>query len=183
MLAGAGRAFFVWAGRGVMTGVFPPLDAAPPVSALTPKLTTEPAMQLLPVNARVSASPSTPLVGVIEVSVGTGMLTVKVCAVVVPPPGAGVVTNTLTLPAMAISAAVIAAVSCLSLTNVVVFATPLKFTTDVVTKFPPFTVSAKPAPPTVALEGEKLVTDGTPALSFNANAAGVAAPDTAAFTV
>jgi len=57
-------------------------------------------------------------------------------------------------PAVAISAAVIAAVNWLALLNVVVLATPLKFTTDVEMKFVPFTVRVNAEPPAVTLAGE-----------------------------
>ena len=73
---------------------------------------------------------------------------------------AGFVTVTVAVPAVAISAAVIAAVNCVALTNVVVLAAPLNFTTDVDTKPVPFTVSVKAAPPAVALVGESEVTVG-----------------------
>ena len=58
-----------------------------------------------------------------------------------PPPGAGFVTVIEGVPAVAISAAVIAAVTCPPLANVVTLGLPLKFTTEVETKFVPFTIS------------------------------------------
>ena len=69
-------------------------------------------------------------------------------------------TVTFAVPAVAISAAVIAAVNCVALTNVVVLAAPLNFTTDVDTKPVPFTVRVKAAPPAVALVGEREVSVG-----------------------
>jgi hypothetical protein len=51
------------------------------------------------------------VLGEIEVSVGTGLLIVSVFAPDVPPPGVGVKTVTETVPAAAISAALICAVS------------------------------------------------------------------------
>ena len=77
-----------------------------------------------------------------------------------PPPGAGFVTATLAVPAVAISAAAIAAVSWVALTNVVVFDTPLKVTADVATNPVPFTVRVNAAPPAVALVGEIEATVG-----------------------
>ena len=71
-----------------------------------------------------------------------------------PPPGAGFVTVTLAVPAVAISAASIAAVTCVVLMNVVVLAVPLNFTTEVDTNPVPLTVSVNAAPPAVALVGE-----------------------------
>ena len=99
--------------------------------------------------------------GAIEVSVGaeTGLI-VNDRLPEVPPPGAGFVTVTVAVPAVAISAAVIAAVNCVAFTNVVVLAAPLNFTTDVDTKPVPFTVRVKAAPPAVALVGEREVTVG-----------------------
>ena len=70
------------------------------------------------------------LFGESDVIAGTGLFTVNGEVADVPPPGAGLVTVTLNVPAAAMSAAVIAAVTCVALTNVVVFAVPLKFTTD-----------------------------------------------------
>lgn len=52
------------------------------------------------------------------------------------------------------SDAVIAAVNCVALWNVVVFTTPPNFTTDPETKPVPFTVRVKAAPPAVVLDGE-----------------------------
>lgn len=66
--------------------------------------------------------------------------------------GLGFVTVTLAVPAEPTSLAGIAAVSCVALTNVVgsPFGVPpptMKLITDVETKFVPFTVSVKAAPP------------------------------------
>ena len=67
------------------------------------KFTTEPFTKLLPFTVSVKPAPLTAaLVGEIVVMVGAGLLllTVKVCAPVVPPPGVGFVTVTLTGPAV-----------------------------------------------------------------------------------
>ena len=77
-----------------------------------------------------------------------------------PPPGAGFVTVTVTLPAVATSLAGIAAESLLALTKVVGSALPLKFTTDLASKFAPLTVRVKAAPP-AAWVLSKLDTAGT----------------------
>ena len=69
-------------------------------------------------------------------------------------------TVTVAVPAVAISAAVMAAVNCVALTNVVVLAAPLNFTTDVDTKPVPLTVSVKAAPPAVAPVGDREVAVG-----------------------
>src|SRR4029077_5172001 len=85
---------------------------------------------------------------------------VNVFAPDVPPPGPGFVTVTWIVPAVAMSAAEIAAVNWVLLENVVVRGDPFQFTTEVVMKPEPFTVSVKPGPPAVALLGEMEVTFG-----------------------
>ena len=65
----------------------------------------------------------------------------------VPPPGGGFVTVTFALPAVATSLAGTAAEIWVALTNVVVSTLPLKLTTDFASKFVPFIVSVKAAPP------------------------------------
>ena len=79
----------------------------------------------------------------------------------VPPPGAGVTTVTGALPAVTMSLAGIAAVSCPAFTNVVVRAAPFQRTSEVPTKLLPFTVSVKPAPPAAVLVGASDVRTGT----------------------
>jgi hypothetical protein len=72
-----------------------------------------------------------------------------------------VVTPTLAVPPEAISAALIVAVSCVELTNVVVLAEPFQVTVErPLMKFVPFTVMVKPAPPAVADDGEMVVVVG-----------------------
>ena len=73
--------------------------------------------------------------------------TVKGNAGEVPPPGAGFVTVRFMLPAIATSLAGIVADSFVALMNVVVSGLPLKLTTELASKFAPFIVSAKAAPP------------------------------------
>jgi hypothetical protein len=142
-----------WAAGIVMVIVVPPFDAVPPVSPLPPKFTIDPAMKPVPVKVMFTDWPATPLVGLMEVSVGAGfgwLAMVNTKFVVVPPPGAGFVTVTFTPPTAEMSEESIEAVSFVALTNVVVLAAPLKFTTEVGTKLVPLTVSVKPAPPAVA---------------------------------
>jgi hypothetical protein len=132
------------------------------VLALPLNFTAEVDTKPVPFTVRVNAAP--PAVapfGDSEVIVGAGLLIVKVCAPEVPPPGAGLVTVTFTGPAVAMSAAVIEAVTCVALTNVVVLAAPLKFTAEEALKFVPFTVSVNAAPPAIALVGEIEVVVGT----------------------
>jgi hypothetical protein len=68
---------------------------------LLPKLTVELATNPDPVSTREeTAWPTIPEVGETAVTTGGGLLIVKVCARLVPPPGAGFVTVTLTGPAV-----------------------------------------------------------------------------------
>ena len=78
---------------------------------------------------------------------------VKVRALDTAPPGFCTVTEA--LPAAAISAAGIAAVSWVALTKVVVRFAPFQRTTEPLTKLLPFTVSVKAGPPPAALLGER----------------------------
>ena len=126
------------------------------------KFTTELERNPVPFTVSVNpAPPARPLVGESVVTVGNGLLIVNVAAADVPPPGAGFVTVIETVPAVAISAAVIAAVTCPPLTKVVVRGEPLKFTTDVEIRFVPFTIRENAAPPAVAEFGTNEVIVGT----------------------
>src|SRR5260370_3680020 len=73
--------------------------------------------------------------------------TVKTNGPLAPPPGAGFVTVTFTMPEVATSLAGTVAVTCVVLTRVVVSALLLKLITDVETKFVPVTISINGAPP------------------------------------
>src|SRR3989338_8611133 len=86
---------------------------------------------------------------------------VKVSAVEVPPPGVALNTVTKADPALAMSAARMAAASCPPLTKGVGGLGTSQRTTEPVTKFEPFTVSVKAAPPALALVGESELTAGT----------------------
>ena len=132
------------------------------IAGLNPKLTVAPATKPVPVRVKVKAAPPIAAeAGAIEVSVGPETaLIVNDRLPDAPPPGAGLVTATVAVPAVAISAAVMAAVNCVALTNVVVLAAALNFTTDVETKPVPLTVRVKAAPPAVALVGEREVAVG-----------------------
>ena len=136
---------------------------------MDPKFTVAPVTKPAPVRVSVKAAPLTVAVaGAIELSVGPETaLIVNDRLPDVPPPGAGFVTVTVAVPAVAISAAVIAAVNCVARTKVVVLAAPLNFTTDVDTKPVPFTVRVKAAPPAVALAGEREVSVGAGLLMVN----------------
>ena len=76
------------------------------------KRTTELETKFVPLTVIVnSASPAVFEVGDIEVVVGTGLLTVKVWAFEVPPPGVGLKTVILNVPAVVRSLVKIVAVS------------------------------------------------------------------------
>jgi hypothetical protein len=79
----------------------------------------------------------------------------------VPPPGAGLTTVTATVPAFATSLAEMDAVNCVLLTNLVVRVEPFHCTAETETKFEPFTVKVKAAPPAVALDGDIELIEGT----------------------
>ena len=132
------------------------------IAGLDPKFTVAPLAKPVPVMVSVNAAPLTVAeAGAIELSVGPETaLIVNDRLPEVPPPGAGLVTVTVAVPAVAISAAVIATVNCVVLANVVVLEAPLNFTTDVDTKPVPLTVRVKAAPPAVALAGEREVAVG-----------------------
>jgi len=128
--------------------------------------TTElPLTNPVPVTVRVKAAPpAVPLAGASNVIVGAGLfarLMVNARFPDVPPPGVGLNTVTCAVPAAMISAAVIAAFSCVALTNVVVRLVPFQFTTELPLTNPlPFTVKVKAAPPGVALVGASVVIVG-----------------------
>lgn len=86
---------------------------------------------------------------------------VRFTAPVVPPPGVGVTTVIAAVPPAAISAAVIAAVSWVALTNVVTRGLPLIFATDELMKLVPVSVSVNAAPPELTVAGEIEVSVGT----------------------
>ena len=87
-----------------------------------PKLTVAPVTKLVPLIVSVNAvEPDAVPVGDNVVIVGTGLFTWKLTTFVeVPPPSAGFVTVTRSVPDAAMSVAKIAAVTCVLLTNVVV---------------------------------------------------------------
>src|SRR5258705_402255 len=85
---------------------------------------------------------------------GTGFAIVNVTFPELPPPGAGVNTDTCAVPAVVTSAAGIDACSCVPLTNVVARLPPFQRTTDESTKPLPFTVTVNAEAPAVTLDGD-----------------------------
>lgn len=115
------------------------------------KFTFDPFTKLAPFTVSVNPEPpSAALAGEIVVIDGAGLLTVKLCAPVVPPPGVGFVTVTFREPAATSWPAGIAIVSVLPPfeTTPPVLALPPKFTTEDEIKFVPFRVSETPWPST-----------------------------------
>jgi hypothetical protein len=79
-----------------------------------------------------------------------------------PPPGLGLLTVTVAVPADATSAAAIDAVNCELVTNVVARGLPFQFTTEPETKPVPFTVSGNAGLPGTTVVGTKgWFTNGT----------------------
>src|SRR5207302_863087 len=129
--------------------------------------TVLPATKPVPVAVSVKAAPPTAaLDGARLVSAGAGLpfLTVSAADALEA------------VPVAVMSAAGIAAVSCVALTKVVVRAAPFHCTVLPATKPLPVAVSVKAAPPTVALDGARLVRTGAglPLLTVTATAALVA---------
>src|SRR5882672_4353831 len=125
--------------------------------------TTDEPTKLLPVTVTVNAAPpAAAVLGDRELSVGLGFgaVIVNVCGLDVPPPGAGVKTVTEAVPAVAMSAAVICAVSCVLLPNVVVRWLPFHCTREEPMKLLPVTVSVKAASPATAVFGARELSVG-----------------------
>jgi len=138
-------------------------------------------VQLLPLTvSKMAGVPAVALDGLKLLIAGTGLagtgLMVNTAAVDVPPPGAGLTTVTLAVPAAAMSAAKIAAVTRVAETKLVVRTAPFQFTVELLTKLLPLTVSVVAAPPAVALDGLKLLIAGTGLLMVNVAALDVPPP-------
>ena len=130
---------------------------------MLPKWTVAPLTKLLPLIVRAKAAPPTvALVGERVLVVGTGLLIVKVSGLDSPPLGSGSKTVTAKLPAAAISVAFIVVLSCVASTKVVVLSRPSTRITKPSTKPAPLTARLNPAPPAIALDGERLLTLGAP---------------------
>jgi hypothetical protein len=126
------------------------------------KLTAEVLKKPVPMIVRVCApAPTRTELGEREVMAGTGFPTVKVTTFDVPPPGAGFVTETGNVPAVATSVLVREIVSWVLLTKVVVRLEPLKLTDEVLKKPVPLIVSVCAPAPTRTELGKREVMAGT----------------------
>src|SRR5712691_8362469 len=92
---------------------------------------------------------------------------VKVSGADSPPLSFGSKTVSEKLPAATISVASIAVFNCVESTNAVVLSRPLTRITKPLTNPVPLTVRLNPAPPAIALEGERLLTLGAMAVKAN----------------
>ena len=113
-------------------------------------LATEDGIKFVPLTVMVKPeSPTNLEVGEMLVVVGTGFkaVTVNVCAFDVPPPGAGLKTVILNVPALVRSLVGIVTLSSVESTNVVVRSEPLNLATEDGIKFVPLTVIVKPELP------------------------------------
>ena len=152
----------------------------------TAKLMTELDTKFVTVTVRVNAAPPGTWVWPPEFTVeivGTGLLTLKVSWLEGPTVGVGLITVTLNVPAVEMSAAVIAAVSCVALTNVVVRLAPLNWTAAPLTNPVPMTVRANAAPPTFALVGDSEARTGAGLLMVKGEAVEVPPPGAGLVTV
>jgi hypothetical protein len=117
--------------------------------------TTAPTTKFDPFTASVNAGPpATTLDGLRDEIVGGGRKTLNAMLVELPPPGAGFIAETRNIPAVEMSAAEMAAVSCVELTNVVGLAVAPNKILAPLTKFVPFTLSVKLPPPICSDVGE-----------------------------
>jgi hypothetical protein len=126
-------------------------------------LTIESLMKPDPLTVRVKeVPPAATVVGTRLLSAGSGLgaVTVKVAPFEISPPGAGLATVTLKVPAVARSAAPMLAVSLLALTNVVARTIPFHRICDPATKLAPLTVRVKAALFWGADAGERLRISG-----------------------
>ena len=115
--------------------------------------TKAPFTKFEPLAVSVKAGPpAVALLGEMLVRDGGGLVTVKVTAADVPPPGVFTVTES--EPGVLESAAGKVAVNCVALTKVVLRFTPFTWTTDVLTKFEPVAVKVTGPLPATALVGE-----------------------------
>ena len=123
--------------------------------------TTELLLKFVPVTVRVKLPlPAVRVVGLMVLSVGAGLLTVKLTAFELPPPGVGLKMVISKVPPLATSAAVICAVASVLSTTLVVRLLPLNLTVAPLTKLVPVTVRVKAPLPAVVVVGLMLLSVG-----------------------
>ena len=127
---------------------------------------TELPMKFVPFTVKVNTgAPAVTLAGESEVMAGTGLveteLMVNTDTFDVPPPGVGLNTVILAVPATATNVALTDAVNCVALTKVVTNAVPFQLMTEPLIKFVPVMVSVNAGSPAVTLAGEMEDTTGT----------------------
>jgi hypothetical protein len=125
-------------------------------------LTLDDGTKPVPITESVNAPPrALTETGFNAVIVGSGLATVKVLELDVPPPGVGLLTVTLTVAAVARSEAEMIAVKRVDETKVVGRDVPPHRTADDGTKPLPSTVIERSAPPAVAVVGLMLTNTGS----------------------
>lgn len=129
-----------------------------------------------PVTASDTPVPTKTVVGLADVAVGAGLLIVNAKFEEVPPPGAGLMTETWAVPPLATSAAVMAACTCVPVTYVVVRADPFHCTTDVERKPVPVRVMDPPLLPATKVLGFAVVNAGVGLLVVNVRTEDVPPP-------
>ena len=115
--------------------------------------------------------------------VGTGLVMVKVWLPEVPPPGVGLTTVTLAVPAVATSLAKIVAVSCVAETKEVALGDPFQLTVDEASKPVPLAVRVNWALPAVVEVGDIEVRVGLAWVTVNVCALEVPPPGVGFTTV
>jgi hypothetical protein len=126
--------------------------------------------KFVPVTVRVNAPPPAMAEFVLkDAIVGAGLLVVNANPLDVPPPGVGLDTVTIAVPAVAMSAAVIAACRLVLETNLVVRAVPFHCTVEGDMKFVPVTVSVNAPPPAMVEFALKDVIVGAGSVIVNGN--------------
>jgi hypothetical protein len=154
------------------------------VSAALPHRTVEVDTKPLPVTVSVKPlAPNVTLDGDKAPATGTGLSTVKSNAFDVPPPGAGLTTFTDAVPPAATSAELIAAVTSVPLTKVVVRVEPFHSTTAPGTNWLPVIMSVKAPLPETTLAGESDPATGAGLSIVNAVAPEVPPPGAGVITV
>src|SRR2546430_1178191 len=108
--------------------------------------TVDPLVKFVPLTMSVKAElPAGSKLGLMLLITGRGLLIKRVLALEVPPPGGGLKTKMVAVPALAMSLAGMAAVSCVGLvgSTVVLRSRPFHWIVEEATKFVPITVRVK----------------------------------------